>query len=203
MFSESERDRRRSSFFDQAAEGWEERNYPPEIMARTEELISGLGIAPGLTILDAGCGRGVILPVLRGISGPKARLLALDASASMLGGVAAKDPDAVAIHARAEEIPLIDAYVDLVLCFSAFPHFSDHPAVAREFFRVLKAGGRAYVLHLAGSETIRRHHEGHPAVHGDSMPSAKGMEAMFAEAGFSRLTLTDAEDRYVFSALKP
>jgi ubiquinone/menaquinone biosynthesis C-methylase UbiE len=203
VFSESERDRRRCRFFDEAAAGWEERNYPPEIMARTEELIAGLGIAPGLTILDAGCGRGVILPVLRGISGPEARLLALDASASMLEGVAAKDPAALAVFARAEEIPLIDSYVDLVLCFSAFPHFSDHPAVAREFFRVLKAGGRACVLHLAGSEMIRRHHEGHFAVHGDCMPDAQGMLAMFSEAGFSRLTLIDEEDRYVFSAFKP
>ncbi len=202
MTAESERDRRRRCFFDHAAENWEAHNYPPEVRARLERLLLGLGIGRDLTILDVGCGQGVLLPYLRRISGPKAKLVALDASAAMLRAVADRDAAALALHAPAEAVPLIDAYVDLILCFSAFPHFSDHPAVAREFYRLLKPGGTAYVLHLGGSETINRHHDGHEAVHGDHLPRAQAMRTLFAEAGFSSLELTDNPEMYCFKAVK-
>jgi ubiquinone/menaquinone biosynthesis C-methylase UbiE len=192
----------RRRFFDQAAEDWECRNYPPETRRRTEDLIAELEIAEGMTILDAGCGRGILIPMLRERAGPRARLIALDSSASMLAGVADKDSRALALHARAEHIPLLDDYVDMVVCFSAFPHFSDHPAAVREFHRVLKPGGTAHVLHLASRETINRHHDMHHAVHGDHMPDESAMRAMFAGAGFIAVVLREDADRYCFSARK-
>ena len=202
MYHETERDALRRRFFDQAAQGWVRRNYPPEIKAATEKLIAGLEIAEGMTILDAGCGRGVIIPMLRKRAGPRARLIALDASAPMLAGVADRDSHAVALHARAENIPLLDDYVDMVVCFSAFPHFSDHPAAVREFHRVLKPGGVAHVLHLASREKINRHHDMHHAVHGDHMPDESAMRSLFAGAGFINVALREDEDRYCLSARK-
>jgi ubiquinone/menaquinone biosynthesis C-methylase UbiE len=202
MNAATERDDLRRRFFDQSAEEWESRNYPPETRARTEELMAGLNIAEGMTILDAGCGRGILIPMLRKRAGPLARLIALDASAPMLAGVADKDSRALALHARAEQIPLLNDYVDMVVCFSAFPHFSDHSVAAREFHRVLKPGGTAHVLHLASREKINRHHDGHHAVHGDHMPDENAMRALFAGAGFIGLALQENADRYCFSARK-
>jgi ubiquinone/menaquinone biosynthesis C-methylase UbiE len=198
----TERDDARRRFFDDAAEGWVRRNYPPETRAATEKLIAGLEIGEGMTILDVGCGRGVIIPMLRKRAGPRARLIALDASAPMLAGVADRDSRALALHARAESIPLLDNYVDMVVCFSAFPHFSDHPAAAREFHRVLKPGGTAHVLHLAPRERINRHHDMHDAVRGDHMPDDTAMRAMFLGAGFTDIALSDGPERYCFSARK-
>ncbi|MDR2075690.1 MAG: class I SAM-dependent methyltransferase [Desulfovibrio sp.] len=198
----SEREERRRRFFDQAAEGWEERHYPPEIRARLEPFLARLATAPGLTILDAGCGRGILLPHLRRLGGRDARLIALDASAAMLRGVADKDPGAVALHARAESIPLIDAYVDRVLCFAAFPHFEDQAGAAREFHRVLKPGGLALVLHLASAKAVNRHHEDHPAVRGDRLPDEKTMRDLFLRVGFVRVSLEESADSYCFSAEK-
>jgi ubiquinone/menaquinone biosynthesis C-methylase UbiE len=197
-----ERDELRLRFFDQAAEGWEDRGYPPEVRARLERLLSCQSMAPGMTILDAGCGRGVLLPHLRRLAGKYARLIALDASAAMLRGVADKDLRAVALHARAESIPLIDTYVDRIFCFSAFPHFADQAGAAREFHRVLKPGGLALVLHLASAETINRHHDGHPAVRGDHLPGEKAMRDLFLRAGFVRVSLEETAESYCFSAEK-
>jgi ubiquinone/menaquinone biosynthesis C-methylase UbiE len=202
MLMESEQDRRRCEFFDQAAEDWEKRNYPPDVMAAAETLISALPFRKGMTILDAGCGCGILTPILRRLAGAEARLIALDASAAMLGGVAAKDPQAVALLARAENIPLPDEYVDMVVCFSAFPHFSDHPAVAREFYRVLRPGGTAHVLHLASREMINRHHDGHHAVRGDYLPEKAAMRDMFLAAGFSSVTHDEKPEQYSFAAEK-
>jgi cyclopropane fatty-acyl-phospholipid synthase-like methyltransferase len=200
--TDTERDSLRREFFDRAAQGWGKRHYPPELLDRTEKLIGELDIARGMTILDVGCGRGVILPILRKRAGRDGRLIALDASAPMLAGVARRDKGAWALHARAESIPLLDGYVDMVVCFSAFPHFSDHPAVAREFYRVLKQGGEAHILHLVCRERINCCHDGHEAVHGDHLPDADAMRAMFTDAGFRVVAFLDAEDRYVFSVRK-
>ena len=197
-----ERDERRKQFFDQAADGWVERNYSPEQRHQVETMLAILGDVQGLTILDAGCGQGVLLPFLRRRAGHTARLIALDSSAAMLRGVDATDAAAVSLHAPAEHIPLIDEYVDRVVCFSAFPHFSDKAAAAREFCRVLKPGGKAYVLHIGSRDTINRHHDSHEAVAGDHLPCAHGMRTMFTEAGFSELSLDEGEEHYYFSAVR-
>ncbi|MDR2574268.1 MAG: methyltransferase domain-containing protein [Desulfovibrio sp.] len=202
MNTATEKDILRRQFFNEAAEEWEVRNYPPETAAKTESLIAELEIASGMTILDVGCGRGILIPMLRGRAGQRGRLVALDASAPMLAGVADKDDGAFALHARAESIPLLDEYVDMIVCFSAFPHFSDHPAAAREFHRVLKPGGTAHVLHLASREMINRHHDRHHAVAGDHMPDEKAMRAMFLAAGFASVNLREHAGEYRFSARK-
>ena len=165
-------------------------------------MLSGLEFSAGMTILDAGCGQGVLLPFLRRLIGENGRLIALDASAAMLEGVAERDAKALAVRAPAEKIPLIDGYVDMVICFSAFPHFSDKAAAAAEFFRVLKPGSKAYVLHIGSRETINRHHDMHKSVEGDYLPCEHGMRTIFAKAGFSFITLNEGESHYYFSAVK-
>ena len=202
MQHKASKDDERRNFFDAHAEGWETKNYSPEVLAGVEKMLGGLPLPVGGTILDVGCGQGILIPFLRGLAGKEARLVALDASANMLRAISTKDPLVTALHSPAEKIPLIDEYVDAILCFAAFPHFSDKAAAAREFFRVLKPGGTAYVLHLMGREAIGRHHDGHHAVHGDHLPCEHGMKTMFGEAGFTVLKLKDEPDGYFFSASK-
>ncbi|MCL1926604.1 MAG: methyltransferase domain-containing protein [Syntrophorhabdaceae bacterium] len=202
MTRNTERDAKRREFFDSCANGWEDRNYPLELRQKVGEMLSCLEFSEGMTVLDVGCGQGVLLPFLRRLVGDSGRLIALDASAAMLGGVAEKDAKALALHALAEKIPLIDEYVDMLLCFSAFPHFSDKAAAAIEFFRVLKPGGKAYVLHIGSREMINRHHDAHKAVEGDHLPCEHGMRTLFTKAGFSAIKLDEGEAHYYFSALK-
>ena len=202
MTQDAERDAKRKEFFDKCAEGWVDRNYPPELKRQVGEMLCGLEFTAGMTILDVGCGQGVLLPFLRRLIGGNGRLIALDASAAMLEGVAERDAQTLAVNAPAEKMPLIDGYVDMVICFSAFPHFSDKALVATEFFRVLKPGGRAYVLHTGSREMINRLHDMYKAVEGDHLPSEHGMRAIFAKAGFSSIELDEGEAHYYFSAVK-
>jgi len=202
MTQDAQRDARRREFFDACADGWEDRHYPPELKQRVGAMLSGLGFSEGMTVLDVGCGQGVLLPFLRRLVGETGRLIALDASAAMLHGVAQRDARALAIHAQAEQIPLIDGYADRVVCFSAFPHFSDKAAAAREFFRVLKPGGRAYVLHIGGREFINQLHDMYKAVEGDHLPCEHGMRMLFDKAGFTGIELDEGETHYFFSAVR-
>ena len=202
MTHDAQRDAMRREFFDACAHGWEDRNYSPELKQRVGAMLAGLGIGEDMTLLDVGCGQGILLPFLRRLTGARGRLIALDASSAMLQGVAKKDAGALAIHALAEKMPLIDGYVDRVLCFSAFPHFGDKAAAAAEFYRVLKPGGKAHVLHIGGREFINRLHDLYQAVQGDHLSSEHGMRAIFAKAGFTHIDLDESEAHYHFSALK-
>ena len=152
--------------------------------------------------LDAGCGQGVLLPFLRRRVGGEGRLIALDASAAMLRCAAQRHPDAWILHAGVEAVPLLDGYVDAVICFSAFPHFSDKEATACEFYRLLKPGGAAYVLHIDGREKLNDLHDQHHAVCGDHLPCPHGMKKIFSQAGFSKMRADESAEHYYFAACK-
>jgi ubiquinone/menaquinone biosynthesis C-methylase UbiE len=119
----------------------------------------------------------------------------------MLAG-AAKKNIATVVHAKAEAIPLIDDYVDEVVCFAAFPHFSDKELAVKEFFRVLKKGGRVFIAHLMNREELQKHHGGHHAVCGDLLPCPYTMKKMFEAAGFKNTHLDEAPGWYLFTAQK-
>ena len=193
----------RQGFFDAHASGWEERNYSPETLHRLQEMIRGLHFMPGARVLDVGCGTGVLFPYLREAIGPEGRLLALDSSAEMLKWAVQKRSGAtVVLQAPAEALPLIDVYLDAIICFAAFPHFSDKGRVAREFYRTLQPGGRAYVAHLGTRDEISTHHHQYAPVAGDRIPAPDAMTALFTAAGFGRTSLEERPGWYLFTAEK-
>ncbi|MGE9985920.1 class I SAM-dependent methyltransferase [Desulfovibrio sp. SGI.169] len=202
MLKMNPQDTARRDFFDAHAKGWEERNYPPRLRLRLEAMLERVSLSEGMTVLDVGCGRGVLQPYLRQRVGATGRLAALDFSSAMLEGAAQRYPFVWPLLARAERIPLLDGFVDALICFSAFPHIEDKKAAAREFHRVLKPGGRAYVIHLEGREKLNAIHDRHDAVRGDHMPCINGMRSIFGQAGFGHIESDESADHYYFCAHK-
>ena len=82
----TEADLLRRKFFDDHAEGWEDHNYSPEVLARTEAIIGRVDLKEGMTVLDVGCGLGVLQPFLRRRVGKTGRLAMLDFSPKMIAG---------------------------------------------------------------------------------------------------------------------
>ena len=192
----------RIAFFDERAETWEERCYPPEARIRLQELIAHFGISSGQDILDLGCGCGILGPYVRPLMGEEARLLAADISRAMLRMAATKHEYTMCLHASAMDLSLPDAHVDKVLCFAAFPHFSDKTRALAEIYRVLRQGGSLVIAHLLSREELAQHHGGKSAVASDALPDDAAMRALLSQTGFSEVTIIDLPGRYLASAKK-
>lgn len=100
------------------------------------DLIGRLPPGPVLRLLDAGCGTGYALPLLRQHF-PQAHVLGLDLSPAMLRHIA--EP-CCRVAADLEQLPLATACCDLFWSSLAV-QWCDLPATLREARRILKPGG--------------------------------------------------------------
>lgn len=128
-----DRDRRGASFGAVAADyaAWRP-GYPAEIVA----FLAG-GSTTSQRILDLGAGTGLLTEALVTAGHD---VVAADVSTAMLARLTARLPSVPTVVARAEELPLPDGDVDVVVAAQA-AHWFDPPAAAHEFRRVLRPGG--------------------------------------------------------------
>ena len=136
-------------YFDQLAPNWDKKvEVSEEKLQRLGNVIKKLDIRPGSCVLDIGSGTGILLPFLLTELGDTGRIIALDISSEMLYQAKAKmfQPIVYFTQADAISIPLADNSVDLAMCYSSFPHFSDKLKALQEIARVLKNNGRLFSI---------------------------------------------------------
>jgi ubiquinone/menaquinone biosynthesis C-methylase UbiE len=109
-------------------------SYPADVV---DWLAERLDLRSGRTVLDLGAGTGKLT---RALVETGARVLALEPGDEMRAQLAAVVPEAEAIAAGAEAIPLPDASVDAATAAQAFHWFRLDEALP-EIHRVLRPGG--------------------------------------------------------------
>jgi|YNPNPStandDraft_1061719.scaffolds.fasta_scaffold42419_1 Cyclopropane fatty acid synthase and related methyltransferases len=112
----------------------------------TDLLISKVGLTPGQTLLDVGCGVG--RPAVRLSQQTGAAVVGITVSADQVArATALAERSGVADRVRfqradAMALPFNDASFDAVWAFESLLHMPDRAHVLREVWRVLRPGGR-------------------------------------------------------------
>ncbi|MBC7693692.1 MAG: methyltransferase domain-containing protein [Methylotenera sp.] len=124
------------------------RNYLPE------QEIENLQLAPGMRLLDAGCGTGLLSRILKDRC-EEAVIEACDGSVIRVHqarelSCALKHQDIQFFESRLEAIPRPDNHYDWVVARYVYEHLENVNAVTHELLRVLKPGGRIRIIDFDG-----------------------------------------------------
>ena len=191
-------------YFNQLASKWDQMT-PEETRARLPQMIDYLGIKPGDTILDVGCGTGILLPLLYKAAGGEGKIVSLDIAEEMLKQARnnGHQGNIDFIHADVAAIPLSGEAFDLVICYSCFPHFPDKLEALAEMARVLRNRGRLAICHTASRQTINELHKSiGNTVRNDTIPDEATMRKMLTASGLKSIEIRDESHRYLVIAAK-
>ena len=132
-----------------------------EAFAGPELLAERLGLAPGMRVLDAGCGPGrLTIPLARAI-GPSGEVVALDGQPKMLERLERRLEAENITNVRTLEAGLGEGALDkeafdrVILAF-VLGEVRDRGAAARELYAALKPGGLLSVTEGFGDPDYRR-----------------------------------------------
>jgi ubiquinone/menaquinone biosynthesis C-methylase UbiE len=122
-----------------------------------DEMLAFIKPRPNETILDAGCGTGANICLLKGYV---TTIIGMDYTAGAVGRCARRVTESglesvMLLQGSVTHIPLKDSSVDRLICMSVIQYLTDTEvrAVIKEFGRVLKSGGQA-VLHVKNLSSL-------------------------------------------------
>jgi SAM-dependent methyltransferase len=143
--------------------------------------------APGLRVLEVGCGSGHFVQVLGRLG---AQVLGLDISLGMLQQARGRSGNALLVRASAERLPCASGCFDRVCAINAMHHFDDKRAFLREVARVLPEGGTLFSVGLDPHQGLDRwfvydYFRPTLAVDCARFPAAREIWELMDEAGFS------------------
>lgn len=179
-------------FFDRLADTWINDNDYHKL----NMLIDKLDIKEGYDILDIGCGKGVITPLLYDRS--KRLVDAVDLSSNMINAAKKMHNDNSKYNFMAldflEYKP--EKSYDLAIIFNAYPHFLDVDKVVLKANEILKRNGKFVIMHDFSKELLNTHHQA------EAMGVSRMLEDAEAEANkyakyFNIKVSEDNKDHYL------
>ncbi|MEU1216410.1 class I SAM-dependent methyltransferase [Streptomyces sp. NPDC005791] len=187
-------------FFSARAAEWDSR-FPDDGPAYAA-AVSELGLRPGGTVLDAGCGTGRALPALRTEVGPEGAVLGADLTPAMLDAAlrAGRGTSGTLLLADAARLPLRAGSLDAVFAAGLISHLSHPEAGLSELARVVRPGGRLALFHPVGRAALAARH-GRALADGDLRAEPR-LTPLLAAAGWRLETYTDEDSRFLALAVR-
>src|SRR5258705_5605476 len=144
------------AFFGPRAATWDER-FPDDREA-FEAAIGELHLRPGAVVLDAGCGTGRALPLLRAAVGTAGVVLGIDPTPEMVEVATTRRPDGQPVPGDVTSLPVRDATLDGILASGLLPHLPDVGAALVELARATRPGGGLAVFHPISRAALAARH---------------------------------------------
>ncbi|MBN2451285.1 MAG: class I SAM-dependent methyltransferase [Lentisphaeria bacterium] len=199
-------------FFNERAEQWLDMWYKdPEsgqytrFDAEFQRLFGLVPLPPDGSVLDVGCGSGILVPYILERLSDRGRLTEVDCAEQMIAVNRRlhADPRIAFLVADVMAMDIQPASIDVAICFACFPHFEHKAEAVQRLSRVLRPGGKLAVAHLMSSAELNQHHRKHEAVMHDMLPGAADMRRYLAAAGLSLELSLDEPGFYLLLASKP
>jgi len=145
-------------YFNNLAQEWNSKQSEPA--EKIYQLLSYLHLKRCNSILDIGCGTGVLFPFLTQLTQGRAKIFAIDFAECMAReAVQLNYPSIKVLCGCARYLPLFDNSIDLIIAFHVIAHIQGKSRALKECWRVLKPGGELAIIHLHGSQEINAIHE--------------------------------------------
>ena len=180
-------------FFDSIASEWDN---SLDNLAKIESLIDMLGIKRGDAVLDVGCGKGIMTPLLYKRS--QSKVIAMDLSPNMIRGAIEAYGDKSDLHFVCGDFleAGIENQFDYIVIFNAYPHFMDVEKLSNVVYKALKPNGHFAIIHSLSKEELNTHHKQHAM--GVSRPlEAADIEAKKFDPNFKVEKTIDEKDKYL------
>ncbi|HEY9370690.1 class I SAM-dependent methyltransferase, partial [Streptomyces sp.] len=145
-------------FFGARAADWDAR-FPDDGPAYAA-AVTELGLRPGDSVLDAGCGTGRALPPLRDAVGPDGTVIGADLTPAMLTAAvdAGRGDSARLVLADVTRLPVRTGTLDAVFGAGLISHLPDPEANLRELARTVRPGGQLALFHPVGRAALAARH---------------------------------------------
>ena len=184
-------------FFNKLADEWDVITVHNE--DRVRYIVSLLKLKGTEKILDVGTGTGVMIPFYEEhlTSGS---VHAMDFSEKMIARCNEKfpafgHPNVTFGVADVYDMKYRDEF-DIVMCYSCFPHFSDHQRAVDILAGALRPGGRLAIAHATSRDRVNNvHSQSSRHIQNDVLPCLNELGSMFGKAGLSAV-FRQSDDEY-------
>lgn len=191
--------------FDKQSATWHEKIRVDD-QERLYQIFKNEAIGLKKPILDAGCGTGVLLPVLSKLNVNLLPLYEVDLSHHMLTKNRENHRNnlmAEYVQVDVGKLPFKANFFQTIISFASYPHFKQKERVQKEFWRVLSPNGLLVILHLMNHENLNKMHERvGGSVKNDCLPHIDQLSSDLELKNFTILHKEDRNDLYLLIAQK-
>lgn len=136
--------------WDKWASSYDSNNWRNKYLRDAQsKLVSYLDVKDNVRFLDLGCGTGWAIGETAKLVGNKGEFYGIDLSEKMIEKAKSNYRDRDNFHfieASAESMPLNNNFFDIIICTNSFHHYLHPDKVLKEIYRLLKKGGKIYIL---------------------------------------------------------
>lgn len=189
-----------AAYFNERAGKWDESGCSGESRVQGA-VLSLVDLKPGDSVLDLGCGTGVMIPFY--LAAQAGKIVAVDVSEKMVERAREKFDNEPSVELRASDALSLDESerFDAVVIYNAYPHFFEKAALVEKVYRLVKTDGRFVVAHGSGKDVINRHHEAVAAGVSCGLRAASEESTLWADK-FEIEALVDTPGFYAFSGVR-
>lgn len=185
-----------ADFFNKLAPTWDNTNVQSEDVLSS--IIESLNLKSGMSVLDVGCGTGVLFPYFQKC---EATICGIDISSEMIKIAEAKYPNSgiTLICGNAVTHPFEKSF-DRIILYNCFPHFENPAELFANLCKYLLPGGRLTIAHGAPRDAINECHKNVLNVSNELPPAGELAELLSEYLQID--TVIDNEKMYLVSGQK-